>query len=78
VVLNLPVVPTEKYEKLAAVIKKIYGSIGTIREGRSLPPRMHKMPQRSARQLLAQSISLEHNILEHEMCMQHYEGHAAW
>ncbi|KAF5831983.1 eukaryotic initiation factor [Dunaliella salina] len=33
VVLNLPVVPTEKYDKLAAVIKKIYGSIGTIREG---------------------------------------------
>eukprot|EP00983_Pelagomonas_calceolata_P047781 1140783-Pelagomonas_calceolata.AAC.4 len=34
VVLNLPVVPTEKYDKLAAVIKKIYGSIGTIREDR--------------------------------------------
>jgi len=33
VVLNLPVVPGEKYDKLAAVIKKIYGSIGTIREG---------------------------------------------
>lgn len=33
VVLNLPVVPTEKYDKLAAVIKKIYGSIGSIREG---------------------------------------------
>lgn len=33
VVLNLPVVPSEKYDKLAAVIKKIYGSIGTIREG---------------------------------------------
>jgi len=33
VVLNLPVVPSEKFEKLQAVIKKIYGSIGSIREG---------------------------------------------
>jgi hypothetical protein len=26
-------VPSEKFEKLQAVIKKIYGSIGSIREG---------------------------------------------
>ena len=31
-VANLPVVPPEKYEKLVAVVRKIYSQIGTIRE----------------------------------------------
>ena len=30
---NLPQVPPEKQEKLAAVIKRLYAQIGTIREG---------------------------------------------
>jgi len=30
---NLPVVPPEKAEKLQAVIRKIFGQIGEIREG---------------------------------------------
>ena len=30
---NLPQVPPEKQEKLAAVIKRLYAHIGTIREG---------------------------------------------
>ncbi len=34
VVSNLPVVPQEKYEKLEGVVKKIFSSIGTIREGK--------------------------------------------
>lgn len=33
VVDNLPAVPEEKYEKLANVLKKIYGQIGNIRDG---------------------------------------------
>mmetsp|Transcript_40368 Transcript_40368/g.89637 ORF Transcript_40368/g.89637 Transcript_40368/m.89637 type:complete len:721 (+) Transcript_40368:71-2233(+) len=33
VVGNLPVVPQEKYEKLAGVVKKIYSQIGEVREG---------------------------------------------
>lgn len=33
VVGNLPVVPPEKYEKLCAVIRKIYSTMGNIREG---------------------------------------------
>jgi hypothetical protein len=33
VVDNLPVVPEEKYEKLVNVLKKIYGQIGTVRDG---------------------------------------------
>ncbi len=33
VVANLPVVPQEKYDKLAAVVRKVFGSIGTIRDG---------------------------------------------
>jgi hypothetical protein len=33
VVGNIPVVPPEKYEKLAGVIRKIYSQIGNIREG---------------------------------------------
>ncbi|KAI8475850.1 MAG: eukaryotic initiation factor [Monoraphidium minutum] len=33
VVDNLPAVPEEKYEKLANVLKKIYGQIGSIRDG---------------------------------------------
>ncbi|XP_074557512.1 eukaryotic translation initiation factor 3 subunit B-like [Curcuma longa] len=33
VVDNLPVVPPEKFEKLEGVVRKIYGQIGTIREG---------------------------------------------
>lgn len=33
VVGNIPVVPPEKYEKLTAVIRKIYSTIGNIREG---------------------------------------------
>jgi hypothetical protein len=34
VVDNLPVVPEEKYEKLVSVLKKIYGQIGHVREGK--------------------------------------------
>lgn len=33
VVDNLPVVPEDKHEKLANVLKKIYSQIGNIREG---------------------------------------------
>jgi hypothetical protein len=36
VVDNLPKVPEEKYEKLANVLKKIYGQIGNIRDGAGL------------------------------------------
>ena len=34
---NLAQVPPEKQEKLAAVIKRLYAQIGTIREGTSRP-----------------------------------------
>ena len=37
---NLPVVPPEKFDKLASVVRKIFGQIGNIREGarRAAPP----------------------------------------
>ena len=33
VVDNLPKVPEEKYDKLSAVLRKVYGQIATVREG---------------------------------------------
>ena len=33
VVDNLPKVPQDKYDKLSAVLKKVYGQIATVREG---------------------------------------------
>eukprot|EP00798_Chlamydomonas_sp_ICE-L_P008193 gene8193-1455_t len=38
VVGNLPVVPAEKFDKLVAVIRKIYSHIGSIREGGMIMP----------------------------------------
>ena len=35
---NIPVVPREKYEKLSAVLRKLFSQIGTIREGGMLMP----------------------------------------
>lgn len=52
VVSNLPVIPQEKFDKLAAVIKKIYGTIGNIREG-AQPRSLQSMVLRAPMQKIA-------------------------
>ena len=48
---NLPTVPPEKVDKLTTVLKKLFGQIGTIREGQrqahTVPPSPLQWPPRN-------------------------------